>query len=434
MASAPRTDPTAASPKTGLAPYVEELRGFFRSREVEFGSAADLSPFVQRLETETGFREDVGSILRTAIYRERDGLSPAELMELLATAVGGNEIDNGAAPEVREAVRKLMGFVESVFRTRWNPGAPTGAAAAPAAPAQTETAPREGPNSHATTDLFYRAQLVANGGAAEGFAAERTPAGNEPVEEDRHRAERGAVEELARPKKEAEPEWRVPFEGLDAGEPERGSRVWLWIAAACALLLAFSAGLVVHQRMVVPLRDANQPYEPAPPPEGTPSSPAQPTAAGAVPLTTTVPSATAVDSDWRARAKTKAPATAAPAEVPHKPGTNVLVDSGEKGLEPRYMAPAVIGASPALMAGRLVYAPPPEYPKLAKMTHIQGIVTVQAVVGKSGHVVRAQAISGHRLLRGAAVREVYGRRYRPYVLDDRPRNVATIVTVEFRLK
>ena len=61
-------------------------------------------------------------------------------------------------------------------------------------------------------------------------------------------------------------------------------------------------------------------------------------------------------------------------------------------------------------------------------------VTVEAVVGKDGRVIRAQAVSGHRLLRGAAVREVYGRRYRPYMLNDRPVNVATIVTVDFRLR
>jgi outer membrane biosynthesis protein TonB len=71
---------------------------------------------------------------------------------------------------------------------------------------------------------------------------------------------------------------------------------------------------------------------------------------------------------------------------------------------------------------------------MAQMTRIQGKVTVEAVVGKDGRVIRAQAISGHHLLRGAAVREVYGRRYRPYTLNDRPVSVATIVTVDFRLR
>ena len=101
---------------------------------------------------------------------------------------------------------------------------------------------------------------------------------------------------------------------------------------------------------------------------------------------------------------------------------------------PRYMAPATVGAPAGSMASRLVYAPPPAYPMMAEMTRTQGKVKVEAVVGKDGRVIRAQAMSGHRLLRGAAVREVLARRYRPYTVNDRPVNVATVVTVDFRLK
>jgi protein TonB len=116
-----------------------------------------------------------------------------------------------------------------------------------------------------------------------------------------------------------------------------------------------------------------------------------------------------------------------------KPGTTDRPVS-DANVRPKYMAPATIGASASSMASRLVYAPPPVYPMMAEMTRIQGKVTVEAVVGKDGRVIRAQAIGGHHLLRGAAVREVYGRRYRPYTLNDRPVDVATFVTVDFRLR
>ena len=86
------------------------------------------------------------------------------------------------------------------------------------------------------------------------------------------------------------------------------------------------------------------------------------------------------------------------------------------------------------LAAHLVYAPPLSYPMMAEMTRTQGKVTVEAVVGKNGRVIRAKAISGHRLLRGAALREVYARRYRPYMVNERPVNVATMVTVDFRLR
>ena len=76
------------------------------------------------------FADEMASMVRTIIYRERDGLSRLELMELMATAVGGPAAEDAEAPEVREAVRRLMGFVESVFRTRRNPGAVSDAGAA----------------------------------------------------------------------------------------------------------------------------------------------------------------------------------------------------------------------------------------------------------------------------------------------------------------
>jgi TonB family protein len=94
----------------------------------------------------------------------------------------------------------------------------------------------------------------------------------------------------------------------------------------------------------------------------------------------------------------------------------------------------MVGASPGLMGSRLLFAPQPEYPELARIAHIQGKVVVEALVGRDGSVVRARAISGHRLLRISAEQAVYGRRYRPYVVNDVPMAVRTLVTVNFRLR
>lgn len=414
MATAPKLDPFAESTVDRFAPHVHDLQEFFGARGVHFGSAQDLSSFVARLESDAGFRDEMASMVRAVIYRERDGLSRLELMELLAMAASGMQADHVALPELREAVHRLMTFVESVFRTRWNPGAPVGGPAPrlvrqePEEDAADEEDAPAGPGVHPTTDLFYRAQVVANGGVAETLAEERRV---ESVPESKPEAAE-SVDPAELPTDEEQ--WHIPLEDFAPPEPERGSLAWLWIAGICALLLAFSAGLFVHQRMLVPLRDANQPYEAAPaaPAAGAPVAPAHHLVG------------TAVDDDWRARA-TKV--RRAPMEIPAEPAS-------EPDLKVRYMSPATIGASPALMASRLVYAPPAGYPALAKMTHVQGRVMVEAVVGKNGQVIRAQAISGHHLLRGAAVREVFGRRYRPYLLDDRPRDVATIVTVDFRLR
>lgn len=441
MASAPKLDPTAGSSVGGLAPHIEDLQAFFRSRDVQFGSAEDLQPFLERVDSDARFRDETASMLRTIIYRERDGLSRLELMELLTTAVGGPEVENAAAPEIRDEVRRLMAFVEGVFRTRLNPGGAVGGggptvisgAPNPAAQAVAAEPVHEAAPVHPTTDVFYRAQVAAHAGVAE------------TLDEERRSSERVHLkDEQARPVGEELPEepeqWHVPLEDFAPPEPERGPMVWLWVAGICALMLAFSAGLFVRQRLVVPLRDPNTPYEPMQPdpPEKASGLQLAPPAAGAGQATAadtrTGHGQHVVATDARiSRGSNPRTTGAAPAKRVGA-ASSAAAAGGEANLQPRYMAPAVIGASPGLMASHLVYAPPPTYPMLAEMARIQGRVQVEAVVSRSGRVIRAQAISGHHLLRGAAVREVYARRYRPYTLNDRPADVATIVTVDFRLK
>jgi len=89
--------------------------------------------------------------------------------------------------------------------------------------------------------------------------------------------------------------------------------------------------------------------------------------------------------------------------------------------------------SSGVMAGNLISAPPPEYPKFASFAHIEGQVILQAVVSRNGTVTAIHVLSGHHLLRGAAIAAVRRWRYRPYVLSGKPTDVATIVTVNFHL-
>ena len=90
--------------------------------------------------------------------------------------------------------------------------------------------------------------------------------------------------------------------------------------------------------------------------------------------------------------------------------------------------------SSGVMAGNLISAPPPEYPKFASFAHVEGQVILQAVVSRNGTVTATHVLSGHRLLRGAAIAAVRRWRYRPYLIDGRPTDVATIVTVNFHLR
>jgi TonB family protein len=87
--------------------------------------------------------------------------------------------------------------------------------------------------------------------------------------------------------------------------------------------------------------------------------------------------------------------------------------------------------APGVMAANLISAPPPSYPFLARIAHVEGQVTVQAVISRDGAVSATRVLDGHHLLRGAAVAAVRLRRYRPYRLNGQPANVATTVTVDF---
>ena len=92
-----------------------------------------------------------------------------------------------------------------------------------------------------------------------------------------------------------------------------------------------------------------------------------------------------------------------------------------------------LAVSSGVMAGNLVFAPPPTYPKLASFTHVQGQVLLQAIVSRSGKVANLKVVRGPRLLRGAAMSAVYKWRYRPYLVSGHAVDVATIVSVDFVL-
>jgi periplasmic protein TonB len=72
------------------------------------------------------------------------------------------------------------------------------------------------------------------------------------------------------------------------------------------------------------------------------------------------------------------------------------------------------------------------YPKLAKLTRVRPVL-LQALVSGDGAVESVHAIKGPYLIRGAASKAVRTWRYKPYLLDGKAIEVATIVTVGFVL-
>jgi len=85
------------------------------------------------------------------------------------------------------------------------------------------------------------------------------------------------------------------------------------------------------------------------------------------------------------------------------------------------------------MESRLVDSRVPAYPDSAKLAGVEGSVVMQAIISRDGRVKRLHVIEGDSRLRGPAVDAVYKWRYRPYLLDGQPVDVATTISVDFDL-
>lgn len=520
---------------TGFAPHIEELHEFFRSRGVAFGKPEELKPFVERIQSDESFRDEMASMVRAIIYRERDGLMPAELLELMVVAVTGTPVED--VPEQdQDAVRQMTGFVGGVFRSRWTPGSSVGATddkanvdvdsaakgSAAAARDAVATAQAEA-TARPMTPIFYKAQVVANGG--EEPILSEPPTDVQPVSARKTSAARGPKaakpEEVVLPLRgnsEAESEPFLSLAGYAtraepvvaflrgggtsasplAGTERRRSSGWGWVVATLAVIVAFGAGMYTRQLMFAHYgaawpwpwhlrmtRATATPSSPAGvPPVATPG--------GVQPGGVQAPAVGAGAQDGKATQQ-RGPAQVEAARSEWKGGSESAIDetepgapgsgaraSGAAGTEragkgaaassavsssagaidsatPRPMtgvskpgaedhtdsagsnfadskdarATAMLGASSELMKKHLLFAPEPQYPEQARLAHIEGKVVVEALVGRDGSVVRAQAISGQPALRAAAEKAVYGRRYQPYVENDIPMAVRTLVTVEF---
>jgi TonB family protein len=94
---------------------------------------------------------------------------------------------------------------------------------------------------------------------------------------------------------------------------------------------------------------------------------------------------------------------------------------------------APVNVAPAVMEANLVLSRVPAYPEVAKADRVQGPVVVKAIISKAGTVQDVHVIQGDPLLRSAAAEAIYKWRYRPYLLNGQPVQVATTITVDFKL-
>jgi protein TonB len=103
-----------------------------------------------------------------------------------------------------------------------------------------------------------------------------------------------------------------------------------------------------------------------------------------------------------------------------------------------YTPNATVAASPAakvseIVPGKLTQRVPPIYPEEAKRLGIEGMVYLNAVIGKDGKVKQVRATEGETRLASAAEAAVRKWKYTPYMLNGDPVEVETEITVNFKL-
>jgi TonB family protein len=86
-----------------------------------------------------------------------------------------------------------------------------------------------------------------------------------------------------------------------------------------------------------------------------------------------------------------------------------------------------------IAAGMLLRKVQPDYPEAAKEMRLSGVVTLQAIIAKDGHIRDLHVVSGPTGLQKAAMDAVQQWLYRPYLLNGEPVEVQTTVNVVFAL-
>ena len=90
-------------------------------------------------------------------------------------------------------------------------------------------------------------------------------------------------------------------------------------------------------------------------------------------------------------------------------------------------------ASGGVMNGKAVHLVTPPYPAIARATKVSGQVQVRVIIDETGQVIRAEAISGHPLLRGAAVMAASQCTFTPTTLGGQPVKVSGVIIYNFVL-
>jgi len=103
------------------------------------------------------------------------------------------------------------------------------------------------------------------------------------------------------------------------------------------------------------------------------------------------------------------------------------------GQQEQAPPPKIIRKAGGVLTGAAIRRVEPTYPPLAKAAHVMGAVVVEITIDEEGSVISANAISGHQLLKGAAVEAAQQWKFKPTLLQGTPVKVVGTITFKFEM-
>src|SRR5262245_39758131 len=100
---------------------------------------------------------------------------------------------------------------------------------------------------------------------------------------------------------------------------------------------------------------------------------------------------------------------------------------------PQKSKPRRLTVSGGVLQGKALKKVSPPYPPIARAARAAGKVEVQVTISEQGEVIEAVVVSGHPLLRDAAVNAAKQWVFMPTELDEVPVKVQGILTFNFTL-
>jgi TonB family protein len=125
--------------------------------------------------------------------------------------------------------------------------------------------------------------------------------------------------------------------------------------------------------------------------------------------------------------------TPPPDAIPVTPIKLIRMKGDGPATDAAVQTPNQVNVSGGVAQGLLSNRVSPVYPAVARAARVQGIVILQALIGKDGQVKELSVVSGPPLLQSAAIDAVKQWVYRPYLLNGDPVEVMTTVNVVFTL-